>query len=891
MFTACPVVRVCAVSAALWCCCFDPAACWSQINIPPDPDIPDNGSIGSGTTLNLFAGGEIGDSFDAGAADGTSTNVEVNIMGGFVGNEFAAHSGSEINISGGIIGDDFESNGTSVVNVSGGFIGDRFAANAGSQVNVPGGFIGNDFVATGSDVSISGGEVGNDYLALTDSDLHLSAGMLGFFLNAGLSDGTSTNVDVLVSGGVIGGGIEAYEGSIIEFTGGRITTFSSFGINFNAFSIGHIRGGVVDQAFDTFEDSDVHIYGSDFFLDDDPVAVGAATPITIPDGKILSGILSDGTPFALGTPLQDDTAPDTLTLHSAALPPPGPAKINVPPDAAPLAIRSGQMLTVAAGGLVPKSFRAGPGSMIVVDGGTVEGDLQIRGATVNVSSGRVFSDFVALPGSVVNITGGSIGDFLDVYQSELNISGGSVGIGLGVHPGSVANISGGSIGDFFSAGAGSEVNLSGGLLQGSFGPSSTATVNITGGEFRLDGNLVAGLDNVGDSVVVNLAPGSQLNGVLEDGTPVAFATTNNDFLSGGSVTLQAASLPAIGPANINLPGDALPLGIRQGQTLTVGAGGEVGGFSGANFIAGAGSTVDLQGGIIQSGFKAVGATVNVDSGSISVLFDLFEGGVLNLNGGAVGSRFQAHGGSVVNIAGGEVQSSPFSASMDAFDGSVVNLSSGSIGEAFSLRNSELNITGGSIGTRFFAFGGNGPAAVVNMSGGEFTGTVSFSLGAELNLTGTDFEIDGVDIPGLVFDQPFIVNDRNVTLSGVLTDGSQFSFDLNSQFVSNEDFFDAIDATVRVTLIEPSSLVADLDNDSDVDGPDFLLVQKTNAGLLQPWQTTFGTGVAGGDASAGFSQRVPEPAMPLLAWCVATILLFRRPALNCCVAKALAAHEG
>ena len=63
------------------------------LDIPPDPDIGDNQSIASHTQLNLFDGGAIGSSFDAGAFDGTSTRVEVNNSGGF-----DAFSGSVVNI-------------------------------------------------------------------------------------------------------------------------------------------------------------------------------------------------------------------------------------------------------------------------------------------------------------------------------------------------------------------------------------------------------------------------------------------------------------------------------------------------------------------------------------------------------------------------------------------------------------------------------------------------------------------------------------------------------------------------------------------------------------------------------------------------------------------------
>ena len=96
----------------------------------------------------------------------------------------------------------------------------------------------------------------------------------------------------------------------------------------------HVREGIVDTAFDTFTGADVNIYGNDFFLDDEPLNIVAETEIDIPAGKILNRILADGTPFALGEPLLDNTQPDTLTLHPETLPSLGATVINVPPDVA-----------------------------------------------------------------------------------------------------------------------------------------------------------------------------------------------------------------------------------------------------------------------------------------------------------------------------------------------------------------------------------------------------------------------------------------------------------------------------------------------------------------------------------------------------------------------------
>jgi len=92
------------------------------INIPPDPAIGDNQSIASVTQLNLGDGGSIGEQFEAGFFNGSSTNIEVNISGGTVGDSFNA-VWSTVNISGGTVGN--------------GFNADQVEASRGRQVEGP----------------------------------------------------------------------------------------------------------------------------------------------------------------------------------------------------------------------------------------------------------------------------------------------------------------------------------------------------------------------------------------------------------------------------------------------------------------------------------------------------------------------------------------------------------------------------------------------------------------------------------------------------------------------------------------------------------------------------------------------------------------------------------
>ena len=119
----------------------------------------------------------------------------------------------------------------------------------------------------------------------------------------------------------------------------------------------------------------------------------------------------------------------------------------------------------------------------------------------------------------------------------------------------------------------------------------------------------------------------------------------------------------------------------------------------------------------------------------------------------------------------------------------------------------VNVSGGSVGDSFFALSGS----EVNISGGTFGSEFNAFFNTNISLFGSDFALDGVLLEdSLVVDQAFVILDRDVVLSGILADGSEFSFDLNQDFVfgSDEDFFSS-DATLAVTLIsavpEPGSL--------------------------------------------------------------------------------------
>ena len=155
----------------------------------------------------------------------------------------------------------------------------------------------------------------------------------------------------------------------------------------------------------------------------------------------------------------------------------------------------------------------------------------------------------------------------------------------------------------------------------------------------------------------------------------------------------------------------------------------------------------------------------------------------------------------------------------ALSGSEENISGGTgVGSFFRAGpGSVLNISGGDWGRTLQAESGS----IVNISGGNFGGALSFeaSEGSFVNLSGSEFSIDGTPVSNLQPGQPVTITDRDVTLSGVLADGEPFSVDLDAgnpyyDFLNFNGFFSP-DASLTLTLEVPF-LLGDVNQDGVVD---------------------------------------------------------------------------
>ena len=341
------------------------------INLPEDPLNPNpigfsGNSIGNGaeiftdTQLNVADGGSVGDLFNVSGFN-RSGNIEVNISGGTVGNDFNSIPGSSVNISGGTVGDFFAAV-DNTINISGGIIGSDFLTTdssikisggtigsletfGDSTTNISGGTINGFRVAFGSVANISDGTVG--VLDVDRSTVNISGGIVGdsseaFGGTINISGGSlgddfnatgafDDEVIVNISGGSVGFSFDANGGSIVNIRGGTI------GDNFGAFgSTTNISGGNIGDGFLATTGSEVNIFGTEFFLNGTPLSdLILDQPAEIPErgeNGVLSGLLADGTAFDFEL-TENTTFPNrgigpgaTLTVTLvAAVPEPGSA--------------------------------------------------------------------------------------------------------------------------------------------------------------------------------------------------------------------------------------------------------------------------------------------------------------------------------------------------------------------------------------------------------------------------------------------------------------------------------------------------------------------------------------------------------------------------------------
>ncbi|MEM8945640.1 MAG: hypothetical protein AAGD11_10695 [Planctomycetota bacterium] len=820
------------------------------INIPSDPPPV---SVDSHTQVNVFEGGLLDSYFGLGEIDGSTENIELNVLGGFVGYGLHAYSGSTVNLIEGWIDGNARIHSGSVVNISGGSLGSTASAMTGAVVNVTGGFVGRDFEAQdGSTVNISGGTIQRWFSARDGSQVNLSGGSFGIIE-------AWSGSEINVSGSALLDDFSVYSGSVVNISGGTI------GGNFSIGQTGKVivSGGTIGGRISARAAKELSFTGHDFRINNIPIAglenLGDAATTFISDDALFTGVYTDGTPFVysrFGSAPEHDLGSINLVATSVPAIPTTP--IVASREIVPLGIREGQALIVDNGASVADYFTAARGSRVeVLEGGNIGSLFKAVGSDVTVNGGTIGAGFKIYDGSTVNLNSGSLQGHAIAYAgSTVYVRGGYVGRTFQSLHGSKVYVSGGNISDMrlresetvisggiveFLGHRDSGLTISGGVIGHTLNLDVRSQVTLQGNDFLINGLPLDEFDDGRKSASFAVPPDAIISGTLADGTPFAYYSLDANTKSrtgrrdSVELTLQKVDLPPIGPLLLSSSSGGSPLGIRQGQRLHADAGTEIP----ANFRAGRGSSlviepgatvgsdlqvvnsfVDASGAAIGDGFQAYNAShvimKNTDLGDKAVI----DGSSVSIEGGSVRYNLKARRGSTVSIVDASVGEG-----LQVSD-SEVNISGGSIGPSFSLFSSTLNVSEGTVGESIGLYDGSTATisggefrrsfsvyedSKLNISGGDFSGVLNVDRDSEVHLFGTEFYLDGVDLSdSLEQNKPFPLLRPSGALTGTLADGSPFRFDLtNNQFVAWElllDYFDR-DATMTITLVpEPAGFL-------------------------------------------------------------------------------------
>lgn len=494
--------------------------------------------------------------------------------------------------------------------------------------------------------------------------------------------------------------------------------------------------------------------------------------------------------------------------------------IDVPPTTSPTAVASDTTVNLLEGGTIAIAA-LNPFHIGSPDGTSVNALLNIDGGDV-MASGVSARLWIHEGGGVALYRGGVIGE-IRAEGGDLTVYGGLIEPGFSTSgvfasSGGTAKILGGRIETYVSSRTGGELLIDGGSVGavdtrdngvatirggtiGSINGREDSSILLQGGDFRLDGVPISTLATAGSTQQVDIPNGSTLTGVLKDGSPIALIGGVDTHIDAGILNLEAVPVPAIGPAEFRASTDALPHGLRSGQTLVV----DNGSKAPDRFTAITGSVVIVEpGGELGYDFEAYGAVVNMSGGkaggNIGGGFTLVNS-LLNLSGGRIWAPTVTNG-SRVRMTGGEI-----GGSLDLELGSQAEISGGLL-NAFSIdQGSVAEVYGGDFSMASVVVR---PGGVAHIFGGEFSplGRIHSGVAAastsEVHLYGSRFKIDGRDIQGLATGQAFVIADRNVTLTGVLKDGSPISLPLNADPPRGLALVSQ-DAVITITLVpEPAS---------------------------------------------------------------------------------------
>ena len=346
----------------------------------------------------------------------------------------------------------------------------------------------------------------------------------------------------LFEGGEVGDFFRVEPNAEFNVFGGSVgdSLWVRSGAKVNAF------GGDIGLSIDAEPDSEFNLFGAGFRLNGAAISgletIGNQVTLDLPsfpDFYVLSGILSDGSPF-VWTNHYLSSLEGAITLYATHIPPAEPNVTVLPYHQPPSGIQDEQVLVIDDNGLIDSHLYAAAGSLVVVTGGSITGSLRADGARVSVTNGEIGDYFLLSGQSTLDMSGGLVGNLFHVVaQSEANIADGTIG-NVRVRENSVLNLSGGNASGFVTTHSNSVANISGGTVNGSLGVFHTSTVNVTGGEFLggLSAFEASNVNLVGKSFILDgvditnsLIPNTpftvtsrdvELTGLFEDGTPFLF---------------------------------------------------------------------------------------------------------------------------------------------------------------------------------------------------------------------------------------------------------------------------------------------------------------------------------------------------------------------------------
>ncbi|MEM6553798.1 MAG: hypothetical protein AAF750_16895 [Planctomycetota bacterium] len=425
--------------------------------------------LGSDSQLNLSAGGTILTNFSVGLLDGTGTNTELNVSGGFVESDLQANAGATVNFLGGDVGI-VDANNGGIVNILGGDVS-FIDVNGGGIVNITGGEVSLDVFAGGT-LNVSGGNLSSSLDTFTGGALNISGG--GFQLNG-------SPVTELTGEFGVSGSEEVLTGILAD---GTVFLFA--------------EGSSTDFAADTVTLIEATVAPS-------------ANPGTLSSGTFGKGVRVGETLTVTGTgELLDNFAVVGGTLNFEG----GTSRGEIAITSGVLNISGGLIDEIDAlagstvnitGGEVGTSSDANFGSVFNISGGSIDGLDVNTGGIANLTGGSLGEDVVVE--GTLNIAGGSVGTGLNIFDGVVNFSGGEIAEGLGVNEEGTFNVFGTA---FFLDGV--ELN---GLTLGEAFVITDRDVALTGVladgsafDFDLNSTFILSEDffDVGATLTVTLVP-------------------------------------------------------------------------------------------------------------------------------------------------------------------------------------------------------------------------------------------------------------------------------------------------------------------------------------------------------------------------------------------------